>query len=838
MKSNDSQMHSKTDRLLLELPLVLPGLPNENDQCVARLLADLTERPGLERVHVKPAGTGTSPTLCVHYDPNAISLTRLLEIIKSTGAGITARYKHLLWRSPDIKHARRARTVSETLAKVPGVLEVEASASGTILLEFDATQTSTDVLRQQLRNMAINIEGEKDGGTNHHKPANHNHSEHEHETHGDQPHDHAHGGMLGKNTELYFALICGATLCVGYLIERFGEAPNWLPITLYVAAYVFGGFYTLREAIDNLRIRRFEIDTLMLVAAAGAAALGEWAEGALLLFLFSIGHALEHYAMGRARQAIEALAKLAPPTAEVRRNGTTAEIAVEDLVIGDIVIVRPNTRVPADGFVTSGTSDVNQAPVTGESVPVDKQPVTNIKQAQTKPDALAPEHRVFAGTLNGSGALEIYVTRLASDNTLARVVKMVSEAEAQKSPTQRFTDKFERIFVPVVLVLVVSLLFAWVVIAESFRDSFYRAMAVLVAASPCALAIATPSAVLSGVARAARGGVLVKGGAPLETLGKLKAIAFDKTGTLTEGKPRVTDALTVGDTNETELFNVAIAVEKQSDHPLAGAVVRDLTAMLGGVSATPRVSEVRAITGRGLSARIDSELVYIGKRELFNEIDGPPLSSNAQAIVDTLTERGRTTMIVRKGARDLGVIGLMDTPRPEAKRVIARLRELGVTRVIMLSGDNQLVADAIASETGLTESRGDLMPEDKVATIKRLRSEQKVAMVGDGVNDAPAMASADVGIAMGAAGSDVALETADVALMADNLDHLPFAVGLSRRTRRVIQQNLWMSLGMVALLIPATIFGLQIGVAVLFHEGSTLVVVANALRLLAYQERT
>ncbi|WP_313003942.1 HAD-IC family P-type ATPase, partial [Brevundimonas sp.] len=353
--------------------------------------------------------------------------------------------------------------------------------------------------------------------------------------------EHDHGGVLGSNTELIFALTSGLALGLGFALEKLATGlPAWIPLALFLIAYIFGGFFTVREAFENLRQKRFEIDTLMLVAAAGAAALGAWAEGALLLFLFSIGHALEHYAMGRAKRAIEALAELAPRTAHVRRDGQVVELPVEDLVVGDTVVVRPNERLPADGFVVVGTTSINQAPVTGESMPVDKQPVADPEAARARPAQVGSPSLVFAGTINGSGAIEIETTRTSSDTTLAKVVRMVSEAETQKSPTQRFTDRFERIFVPVVLALAFVLLFAWVVVDEPFRDSFYRAMAVLVAASPCALAIATPSAVLSGVARAARAGVLIKGGAPLENLGSLNAIAFDKTGTLTEGRPRIT----------------------------------------------------------------------------------------------------------------------------------------------------------------------------------------------------------------------------------------------------------------------------------------------------------
>jgi len=655
------------------------------------------------------------------------------------------------------------------------------------------------------------------------------HEGHDHAEGGDHGHDH--GGIFGERTELIFAGLSGAMLLSGWLVSQ--RVEGVIPLLLYIAAYGFGGYFTLREAVGNIIKRRFEIDTLMLVAAAGAAALGQWAEGALLLFLFSTGHALEHYAMGRARRAIEALAKLAPETATVRRDGATAEVPVQELVVGDIVVVRPNERMPSDGVVVVGESSVDQAPITGESVPVDK-------RAASDPaldfDKASPEHRVFAGTINGPGALEVRVARKASETTLARVVKMVAEAEAQQSPTQQFTNRFERIFVPSVLAGVSLLMLAWVVIDETFSVSFYRAMAVLVAASPCALAISVPSAVLSAVARAARGGVLVKGGRPLENLGTLTAIAFDKTGTLTEGKPRITDVTTAEGVDERELLSVAVAVESLSDHPLAAAVVRDGGERLKGYP-VPVADDVQSLTGQGVQATVAGHTVMIGKPKMFEGGSGGRPSDALWSAIQQLETSGRTVMVVKSGDRYLGAIGVMDTARPAAEGVIARLRAMGITRIVMLSGDNQSVADAIAAKLGLDEAMGGLMPEDKVRIIKEMKaSEGRVAMIGDGVNDAPALANATVGIAMGAAGSDVALETADVALMADDLNHLPFAVGLSRKTSDIIKQNLWVSLGMVAVLIPATLFGLKIGAAVIFHEGSTLLVVANALRLLAYRD--
>ncbi|MEE1922094.1 heavy metal translocating P-type ATPase [Pseudomonas sp. 148P] len=651
---------------------------------------------------------------------------------------------------------------------------------------------------------------------------------------GCEVHGHKHEGIFGMNTELVFALICGALLGAGVLAGKLGLVER-LPLVLYVSAYVFGGWFTTKEAISNICQKRFEIDSLMLLAAAGAASIGAWAEGALLLFLFSLGHSLESYAMGRAKKAIEALSALAPATAIVQSTNGMKEIPVELLVPGDVVIVRPNDRLPADGFVVTGFSSINQAPVTGESVPVDKQPVADAELARSKPDAVDAASKVFAGSINGENLIEVEVTRRSSESTLARVIKMVSEAEVRKSPTQRFTDRFQRVFVPLVLMLVVGLMFASFFLDEPFRDSFYRAMAVLVAASPCALAIATPSAILSGIARAARGGVLIKGGAPLEELGSLNAMAFDKTGTLTEGRPRITDVIPVAGTKIEDLLGVAIAVESLSDHPLAAAIVRDGEEMIG-TRHRFRAGNMSNMIGRGVRAELDGQFVWIGKVEMFGTDGVPALSQAALEAAERLRQSGRTTMVVRHADKDLGAIGLLDTPRGGAKEALQKLRDMGISRMIMISGDHNRVAEAVAAQVGLDEAWGDLMPEDKVKAIKKLRLSSKVAMVGDGVNDAPAMANSSVGIAMGAAGSDVALETADIALMTDDIRQLPFAVGLSRYTRSIIRQNLFVSLGVVAILVPSTIMGLSIGAAVAIHEGSTLLVVFNALRLLAYRK--
>lgn len=810
-------------KVRIDIQMLLPEVSDTRDQCIARLRNIIEAKEGIDAAHALDASEDNPAQICIHYDPERQSLSSVRDIAKRAGAQLDEQFGHVLLTA-EATHARRARILSERLGRSDGVLEAVISADGVVRVEFDQSRIDESGVRAAMRSLGLHLREESPSAAEHARESGQT---------GEEEHEHGHGGIFGARTELAFALFSGGSLLLGWLLAKLTGVSGWITLSCYVVAYFFGGFFTARDAIRSIRNRRFEIDFLMLVAAIGAATLGEWAEGALLLFLFSLGHSMEHYAMGRARRAIEALAELAPKTALVRRDGSEQELPVESIQVGDVVIARPNQRVPCDGFVIEGRSSVDQSPVTGESVPVDKQPVDDPEAAQK--GKVRPEHQVFAGTINGSGVLKIEVTKRAGDTTLARVVQMVTEAQTQRSPTQRFTDRFERYFVPAVLALVVLLLFAWTVFDESFSKSFYRAMAVIVAASPCALAIATPSAVLSGIARAGRGGVLVKGGAPLERLGRLGAIAFDKTGTLTEGKPRLTDVEAFENASANDLLRLAVAVERLSDHPLAAAIVRDGSERLRE-DHVPDAEALNSITGRGVSGTVEGETVYIGKDELFDEIDGPPLPEAIREKVGRLEADGRTTMIVRQGDRYVGVLGLMDTPRSSAAAVLSQLRELGIQRMLMISGDNQSVADAVAKQVGLNEARGDLMPDEKVDTIKRLRRVQDVAMVGDGVNDAPAMANATVGIAMGAAGSDVALETADVALMADDLNHLPFAVGLSRKTSRIIRQNLWLSLGMVAILIPATLFGLRIGPAVALHEGSTLVVVFNALRLLGYRQ--
>lgn len=835
--------------LKISLDLILLGVPERNEACPQQLIQKLTETEGILSVQLIPDRPKCKAQLYVKYDKEVISASTVLKSAKAMGAKITDRYRQIIIEVSGIRHQRQTRLIEAVLQGVTGVLSVSTAATGAVQVEYDSRYMDEDHLFMLLSRQGLKVINKNQSSktkivklkTNAGKEGAAKAASSKSKQESEQEHDHEgeHGGVFGKNTELIFSLLCGAFIGVGFALEKWAGVSPTVSLVLYIIAFFFGGFFTAKEAIQTVAKGGFEIDFLMLVAAIGAAILGNWAEGALLLFLFSLGHALEHYAMEKARKSIAALTELAPKTALLKTDGDTKEVKIEDLRKGDVIVVRPNTKISADGVVVKGNSSVNQAPITGESIPVDKEAIDNAAFNMDEAGKLEAKYRVFAGTINGNELLEVKVTKEASDSTLSRLVKLVNEAQTQKSPTQQFTDRFEKVFVPVVLILVLLLCFAFLVIDEPFSVSFYRAMAVLVAASPCALAISTPSAVLSGVARAARAGVLVKGGRPLEDLGTLTALAFDKTGTLTEGKPKLTKVIPLDKSlSETDLLKIVVAVEALSDHPIAKAIVRDGKAKLGDTS-FEQAHDLEAVLGKGIKAKLGNDEIFAGNLALFESLDSSKPGEEVVQTVKTTEKEGNTTMLIRRNSDYIGMIAVMDTPRAEAKEALEQLKKEGIRKMIMLTGDNQEVANAIAEQTGLTEAWGGLLPEQKVEAIEKLaKQESKVAMVGDGVNDAPAMAKSTVGIAMGAAGSDVALETADIALMGDKLNLLPFAIGLSRKSKGIIKQNLVISLGVVAVLVPLTILGITtIGPAVIAHEGSTLVVVFNALRLLAYKKR-
>jgi Cd2+/Zn2+-exporting ATPase len=808
--------------LQLEIPVALPGVDNCNDGCVARLQKRLDMQDGITQVHIAtPNGNSHGePMLCLHYDPNLMPLARLERLVREQGAQITARYRHEMLAIKGMAQGTNVAIIESAVQRVPGVLDATVNYAAELMrVEYDSTQTNRDTIAR-----AVHALGYRIADTPLERAAHHNHDEHhESESHAAGccgGHSHApldpDAGWLARNPELAMSLLSGVLTGIAFFGERFFGLPAPVAIGLYVLAYFAGGWDLARHTIPTVIRGKFDVEFLMLVAAIGAAALGEWFEGALLLFLFSFGHALEHFAMDRARNAIEALGKLSPKIALVRRDHQEIEIPVEQLRVGDIAIVRPGDRVSVDGEILAGRSAVDQSPITGESVPVEK----------------AVGDGVFAGSINGDGALEVSVSKLAKDTTMARVIQMVEEAQSQKSPTQSFTDRFETIFVPTILVVVVLAaiappLLGWL----TWKVAILRALSTLVAASPCALALATPSAVLAGIGQAARNGVLIKGGVHLENLGALQAIALDKTGTITRGQPEVADIAAIG-IEERELLRLVAAVETRSTHPLAQAVVRRAQ---NEKLELPAAGELQNLQGRGVQSEIAGELIRVGNKKMFDEA-GLPIPAQLQEQIQDWSENGKPVMIASRGQAILGALALADVIRPESRKALETLRQMGVTHLIMLTGDNARVAKSIAQTAGVTDFRGDLLPEDKVSAMQELLQKHgKVAMVGDGVNDAPALATATVGIAMGAGGTAVALETADVALMADDVSKLPFAVGLSRKSRAIIRQNLWISLGVIALLMPSTLLGFAgISIAVVLHEGSTLLVVANALRLLHY----
>ena len=772
-----------SEKLALELSIVLPGVPDERDACVQRL-TDMLQAQGLEKVHV--VRHDGHADLCLHYDPGRFGMPQVRSMAEAAGAKLGERYQHELMRIDGMDCPTCATVIEHALHRLNGVMEAAVSyAAERMRLEYDTDKVSRKAIVQRLEALGYSVLEPQ------HKSPWH-----------------------VEYRELMVSAAAAALLLAGWLAGMHHDG-RLVSVGLLGGSILLGGYYAMRDAWQSIRERQLDIDVLMIVAAMGAAALGQWTEGALLLVLFSLGHALEHLAMDRARHAIEALADLAPKTALVLRDGVEREVPVEQLLRGDRVLVRPGQRIPADGTVAEGSSAVDQAAITGESMPVDK----------------TVGSPVFAGTVNGEGLLGVEVSKLAKDSSLARMVQLVAEAQTEKSPTQRFVTRFEKIFVPLVLVGVVALIVVPLLMGLPFAETFYRAMAVLVAASPCALAIATPSAVLAGVARAARGGVLIKGGVHLENLRALQAIAFDKTGTITTGHPSVTDVIALqGD--DAAVLAFAASLESRSSHPLAQAVVQ---AAHSRNLSWPAADEVQAVNGKGMHALVSGDQVSIGNLRLF-ENDAVPDAVRQQVM--RLESLGRTTMLVRRNGAFVGLLGLADTPRPGMRAVFARLASMGVRQTIMLTGDNAQVAQAVAASVGITDVRAGLMPEEKLQIVDALMHQHgQVAMVGDGVNDAPAMARATMGIAMGGAGTDVALEAADVALMGDDLSRLPFAIALSRASHTIIRQNLWVAFGVVTLLIPATLFGwASMGIAVLIHEGATVLVVVNALRLLRYTD--
>ncbi len=767
------------------------ALPKNETRCTEILSDTLRGYAGIQEVDYDYA----NGSLKAVFDPRLISNERALEVVNNAGREASMRVAQCA--------AKRERG-EEACAQCAGELAVQLAHQYEVAASVPTANFRKNTLEVKLNaprlDTSENVEVEatflNQGGTEKKSAV-----------------------ISVEKIEVAFTVINALTALTAFIGVGLGWNPT-LIFGLYFVSYVTGGWFGVMASIEALKEKTLNVDLLMILAALGAAAIGQPAEGATLLFLFSLSNTLQTYAMDRSRKAIEKLLDLRPAQATVRRGSRLISLPIEQLMLGDIVLVRPGERFPIDGEVTSGEADVNQATITGESMPVHKQ----------------MNDLVFAGTVNGTGSLEIRVTRLAKDTTLARIVKMVEDAQATKANTQQMLDTFEQKYAIFVLAAAVLLIFVpWLLLGHAFQPTFYRAMTWLVVASPCALVISTPASILSAIANGARNGVLFKGGVHLEKTATLKVLAFDKTGTLTSGKPAMTGLQTFGDMKEDEMLRLVAALESRSEHPLAKAIVqaahaRDLN--------LPPSMDFRAIPGQGVEGTVDSHHLWIGNERMFFERD-VNIPADILTKASAMQEEGQTAMFVYevKSQKFLGLLGVADTLREDAVEMIKALKAAGIEHVVMLTGDNTKVAAKIAARAGVDEFHADLLPQDKVTVLKSLQKKYgPVAMVGDGVNDAPSLATADIGIAMGGAGTDVAIETADVVLMSDDLRKIPFSINLARQARKVVWQNLTFSMAVIVLLVAGA-FGadLALPLGVVGHEGSTVLVVLNGLRLLGFR---
>ncbi|MBT4885338.1 MAG: cadmium-translocating P-type ATPase [Legionellales bacterium] len=766
------------------LPLHIVFPYKDKDRLVDLLLQNLAKLGHFDHAHLmhKEGEVG----LCIHYSETEVTKDELTAIVTSSGAEIADNYNNRSFAIKNMHSVDCARLIERKLNKIPGVYYAAVSYSGSrLVIEYDGQQLGYKDVQDCVIGLGYNLARKN-----------------------------LKLSFFEQNQELFFSFFCGLFLILAWNLHGIIDIKTWYLLVL--SSYFFGAYYSFQHSLSALRNFQLDIDLLMILAAFGAAFIGKWYEGALLLFLFSLGHGLEHKAMHKARSAVTSLAKLTPKTAIIKNADTSERVAVEELQLGDLVLVRPGERIACDGIVIAGASAVNQAPITGESLPQEKEEGA----------------RVFAGSINGNGALTIKVIKLAEDSTLSKMVQLMLDADAKKSTTQNFTESFERVFVPFVLFVVTLLIFLppflW---GTNFFQAFYSAMIVLVAASPCALAIGTPAAVLAGVARSAKMGVLIKGGLQLERLAMIKILALDKTGTITIGEPSITKIMTLSDMAEDEVLAFAASIEQESSHPIALAIVHAANDREIDLFAAANVSE---LVGRGVLGFIGEREVVIGNLHAFSRV-----SQQVRQIYDDLEKTGSTVMLIAVDTVFVGAIAVSDMQRPGVVELLERMHSLGIEKAVMLTGDNKNAARIIAENAGISEYYAELLPVAKVAKITELEQQSggRVAMLGDGVNDAPAMAKALVGIAMGGAGSDVAMDAADVVLMQDDISKLPAAFALSKKATQIIKQNVILAmLSIILLVLGAMLELLNLSVTVFLHESTSIVVVLNGLRLLRFKE--
>ncbi len=743
----------------------------------------------------------------IDYDPAKLSEQDVVELVKEHQAQVSSVLEKSIYRLEGSACEACALKLERKVEKIPGVRRATATYMGKVLsVTFDSGLVTEAGVLGDLKKAGARV------GPLVRKAKN----------------DHSFWNKItaGELNEEISCALGFVFLIIALIVEK-TSGVSIATKALYAGAYVFAGQEGVRSAIASLREKVLDVDVLMVLAALGAAIIGQPFEGALLLFLFSFSNVLQRHAMERTQKAIESLLTLRPSEALVKRADGTVKVAVEDLEIGEIVIVRPGEQIPVDGVISEGSTNVDESSLTGESMPVSKTLGSTL----------------FAGTLNQSGGIELKVTKRSEDSALSRMVKLVAEAQAEKSNAQRFLETAEQYYAMGVIALtIIVFLIPFVFQGETFAHAFYRAMTIMVVASPCALVISTPATVLSAIGGAARRGILIKGGSHLERAAKIDIVAIDKTGTLTVGKPSLTD-LVIGreiqaiskdlPEESISLLVAAAALEAKSEHPLAHAIVKSA----GDLGLTlPLAKDFQSTAGKGAEATIHAVRYIVGSERLFVELKAAGFAELAEAS-KPLQEKGKTCVWL--GIRDgdavtaKAVLVMADTIRPAARDLADQLHRLGVKKVVMLTGDQRLVANAIAQEAKVDEVRAELLPEDKLEVIRQLKLEGTVMMIGDGVNDAPALAMADIGMAMGAAGTDVAMETADIVLMGDRLENIPLLLAHARRAKRVLMQNLiFASAVIVVLIISALGFSLALPLGVIGHEGSTVLVCLNGLRLL------
>lgn len=862
-----------------EIAVTLPAA-GECEQCLGRLSEAITLIKGVEEVQIHPERS----VMTLNYNPEMVPLDRIEDLAKDFGVGIANRFAHETLRVTDMDCADCAAKLEAAVRRMPGVLFVSVNfAAGTMRLEYETERVTRQSILARIKELGYGIEESEHGrGTTaaefrlsgldcadcattvernvaslsgvlkaqvdfssaklvveYQFPLTSDDIVRSVERSGYSVTPIMAGRtapeqrpFLVRNRRALLTAGSGLATAIGVGLSLLGQ-PSPYPQLVFALAMLIGGYPIARSGLYGLwRNRSLDMNALMTIAVIGAAAIGEWSEGATIVFLFSLGNALEGYTMDRARGAIRALMNLAPNQANVKRGDSEVSLPVEEVRVGEIVVVRPGEKIPVDGTVRLGNSSVNQAPVTGESVPVAK----------------SAGDEVFAGTINERGYLEVEATKPYAENTIAKIIQVVEQAQAQRAPSQRFVDRFAHYYTPAVLAVAGGIaLVPWLILGQPFDTWFYRALVLLVIACPCALVISTPVSIVSGIARAARNGVLIKGGVHLEEAGSLRVVAFDKTGTLTQGRPEVTDVIALPSSDgvgaplpASEVLHLAAAVEARSEHPLAAAVLRRMEEeenngkSRDALAHAHTVGDFEAVTGKGARAQVDGQTYYVGSARLFED-----LGLSIEAIKDQLDDlrtAGKTVLLLGTQERLIGIIAVADRIRPGASEAVAALKRAGVQRVVMLTGDHQQTAQAVATQTGADEYRAGLLPEDKVRAIQQLMAKYgKVAMVGDGVNDAPALATSTVGIAMGAAGTDVALETADIALMADDLSKVAYTIALSRRALGIIRWNIAFSLAIKALFLVLAVPGLvTLWLAIVADVGASLLVTLNGMRLLRY----